>query len=101
MNDDEIQSVNSILEALCTDISNHVLSTIDEELDVYYTNIGNTFELHLEDNIYLNLTEEQEEIKGVVEEFDLDVQKPTENDLKENNKEYEVINKKGDDSFAR
>ena len=45
--------------------------------------------------------EEQEEIKGVVEEFDLDVQKPTENDLKENNKEYEVIDKKGDDSFAR
>ena len=68
---------------------------------LYYTNIGNTFELHLEDNIYLNLTEEQEEIKGVVEEFDLDVQKPTENDLKENNKEYEVIDKKGDDSFAR
>ena len=45
--------------------------------------------------------EEQEEIKGVVEEFDLDVQKPTENDLKEKNKEYEVIDKKGDDSFAR
>ena len=48
-----------------------------------------------------NNVEEQEEIKGVVEEFDLDVQKPTENDLKENNKEYEVIDKKGDDSFAR
>ena len=41
-----------------------------------------------------NNVEEQEEIKGVVEEFDLDVQKPTENDLKENNKEYEVIDKK-------
>ena len=49
----------------------------------------------------INNVEEQEEIKGVVEEFDLDVQKPTENDLKENNKEYEVIDKKGDDSFAR
>ena len=49
----------------------------------------------------INNIEEQEEIKGVVEEFDLDVQKPTENDLKENNKEYEVIDKKGDDSFAR
>ena len=48
-----------------------------------------------------NNVEEQEEIKGVVEEFDLDVQKPTENDLKENNKEYEVIDKKGDDRFAR
>lgn len=48
-----------------------------------------------------NNVEEQEEIKGVVEEFDLDVQKPTENDLKEKNKEYEVIDKKGDDSFAR
>lgn len=48
-----------------------------------------------------NNVEEQEEIKGVVEEFELDVQKPTENDLKENNKEYEVINKKGDDNFAR
>ena len=45
--------------------------------------------------------EEQEEIKGVVEEFDLDVQKPTENDLKEKSKEYKVIDKKGDDSFAR
>ena len=66
VNDDEIQNVNSLLEALCTDISNHVLSTIDEELDIYYTNIGNTFELHLEDNIYLNLTEEQEEIKDNV-----------------------------------
>ena len=49
----------------------------------------------------INNIEEQEEIKGVVEEFDLDVQKPTENDLKENNKEYKVIDKKGDDSFAR
>ena len=49
----------------------------------------------------INNIEEQEEIKGVVEEFDLDVQKPTENDLKEKNKEYEVIDKKGDDSFAR
>ena len=49
----------------------------------------------------INNVEEQEEIKGVVEEFDLDVQKPTENDLKEKNKEYEVIDKKGDDSFAR
>lgn len=49
----------------------------------------------------INNFEEQEEIKGVVEEFDLDVQKPTENDLKENNKEYEVIDKKGDDSIAR
>ena len=49
----------------------------------------------------INNVEEQEGIKGVVEEFDLDVQKPTENDLKENNKEYEVIDKKGDDSFAR
>ena len=49
----------------------------------------------------INNVEEQGEIKGVVEEFDLDVQKPTENDLKENNKEYEVIDKKGDDSFAR
>ena len=49
----------------------------------------------------INNVEEKEEIKGVVEEFDLDVQKPTENDLKENNKEYEVIDKKGDDSFAR
>ena len=49
----------------------------------------------------INNVEEQEEIKGVVEEFDLDVQKPTENDLKENNKEYKVIDKKGDDSFAR
>lgn len=49
----------------------------------------------------INNVEEQEEIKGVVEEFDLDVQKPTENDLKENNKEYEVIDKKGDDSIAR
>ena len=49
----------------------------------------------------INNVEEQEEIKGVVEEFDLDVQKPTENDLKENNKEYEVVDKKGDDSFAR
>ena len=48
-----------------------------------------------------NNVEEQEEIKGVVEEFDLDVQKPTENDLKEKNKEYEVIDKKGDDSIAR
>lgn len=48
-----------------------------------------------------NNVEEQEEIKGVVEEFDLDVQKPTENDLKEKNKEYEVMDKKGDDSFAR
>lgn len=48
-----------------------------------------------------NNVEEQEEIKGVVEEFDLDVQKPTENDLKEKNKEYEIIDKKGDDSFAR
>ena len=48
-----------------------------------------------------NNVEEQEEIKGVVEEFELDVQKPTENDLKENNKEYEVVDKKGDDSFAR
>ena len=35
----------------------------------------------------INNVEEQGEIKGVVEEFDLDVQKPTENDLKENNKE--------------
>lgn len=49
----------------------------------------------------INNVEEQEGIKGVVEEFDLDVQKPTENDLKEKNKEYEVIDKKGDDSFAR
>ena len=49
----------------------------------------------------INNVEEQEEIKGVVEEFDLDVEKPTENDLKEKNKEYEVIDKKGDDSFAR
>ena len=49
----------------------------------------------------INNVEEKEEIKGVVEEFDLDVQKPTENDLKENSKEYEVIDKKGDDSFAR
>lgn len=49
----------------------------------------------------INNVEEKEEIKGVVEEFDLDVQKPTENDLKEKNKEYEVIDKKGDDSFAR
>ena len=49
----------------------------------------------------INNVEEQEEIKGVVEEFDLDVQKPTENDLKENNKEYEILDKKGDDSFAR
>ena len=49
----------------------------------------------------INNVEEKEEIKGVVEEFDLDVQKPTENDLKENNKEYEVIDKKGDDSIAR
>ena len=49
----------------------------------------------------INNVEEQEEIKGVVEEFDLDVQKPTENDLKEKNKEYEIIDKKGDDSFAR
>ena len=49
----------------------------------------------------INNVEEHEEIKGVVEEFDLDVQKPTENDLKEKNKEYEVIDKKGDDSFAR
>ena len=49
----------------------------------------------------INNVEEQEEIKGVVEEFDLDVQKPTENDLKEKNKEYKVIDKKGDDSFAR
>ena len=49
----------------------------------------------------INNVEEQEEIKGVVEEFDLDVQKPTENDLKEKNKKYEVIDKKGDDSFAR
>lgn len=49
----------------------------------------------------INNVEEQEEIKGVVEEFDLDVQKPTENDLKENNKRYKVIDKKGDDSFAR
>lgn len=49
----------------------------------------------------INNVEEQEGIKGVVEEFDLDVQKSTENDLKENNKEYEVIDKKGDDSFAR
>lgn len=48
-----------------------------------------------------NNVEEQEEIKGVVEEFDLDVQKPTENDLKENNKEYKVVDKKGDDSIAR
>ena len=48
-----------------------------------------------------NNVEEQEEIKGVVEEFDLDVQKPTENDLKEKSKEYKVIDKKGDDSFAR
>ena len=49
----------------------------------------------------INNVEEKEEIKGVVEEFDLDVQKPTENDLKEKNKEYEIIDKKGDDSFAR
>ena len=49
----------------------------------------------------INNVEEQEEIKGVVEEFDLDVQKPTENDLKEKSKEYKVIDKKGDDSFAR
>lgn len=49
----------------------------------------------------INNVEEQEEIKGVVEEFDLDVQKPTENDLKENNKEYKVVDKKGDDSIAR
>ena len=49
----------------------------------------------------INNIEEQEEIKGVVEEFDLDVQKPTENDLKEKNKDYEVIDKKGDDIFAR
>ena len=49
----------------------------------------------------INNVEEQEGIKGVVEEFDLDVQKPTENDLKEKNKKYEVIDKKGDDSFAR
>ena len=56
-------------------------------------------QIKTEDNI--NNVEEQEEIKGVVEEFDLDVQKPTENDLKEKNKEYEVIDKKGDDSFAR
>ena len=48
-----------------------------------------------------NNVEEQEEIKGVVEEFDLDVQKPTENDLKEKDKEYKVVDKKGDDSFAR
>ena len=66
VNDDEIQNVNSLLEALCKDIYNHILSTINEELDVYYTNIGNTFELHLEDNIYLNLTEEQEEIRNNV-----------------------------------
>ena len=49
----------------------------------------------------INNVEEQGEIKGVVEEFDLDVQKPTENDLKEKSKEYKVIDKKGDDSFAR
>lgn len=49
----------------------------------------------------INNVEEHEEIKGVVEEFDLDVQKPTENDLKEKSKEYKVIDKKGDDSFAR
>ena len=49
----------------------------------------------------INNDEEKEEIKGVVEEFDLDVQKPTENDLKEKSKEYKVIDKKGDDSFAR
>lgn len=49
----------------------------------------------------INNVEEKEGIKGVVEEFDLDVQKPTENDLKENNKRYKVIDKKGDDSFAR
>ena len=49
----------------------------------------------------INNVEEKEEIKGVVEEFDLDVQKPTENDLKENNKEYKVVDKKGDDSIAR
>lgn len=49
----------------------------------------------------INNVEEQGEIKGVIEEFDLDVQKPTENDLKENNKEYEILDKKGDDSFAR
>ena len=49
----------------------------------------------------INNVEEKEEIKGVVEEFDLDVQKPTENDLKEKSKEYKVIDKKGDDSFAR
>ncbi len=34
----------------------------------------------------INNVEEKEEIKGVVEEFDLDVQKPTENDLKEKSK---------------
>ena len=49
----------------------------------------------------INNVEEQEGIKGVVEEFELDVQKPTENDLKEKSKEYKVIDKKGDDSFAR
>ena len=49
----------------------------------------------------INNVEEKEEIKGVVEEFDLDVQKPTENDLKEKSKEYKVIDKKGDDSIAR
>lgn len=49
----------------------------------------------------INNVEEKEEIKGVFEEFDLDVQKPTENDLKEKDKEYKVVDKKGDDSFAR
>ena len=49
----------------------------------------------------INNVEEKEEIKGVVEEFDLDVQKPTENDLKEKSKEYKVIDKKGDDGIAR
>ena len=61
--ENEIQNMNSLMEALCIDIENHILSN-DKELSVYYTNIGDTFELHLENNVYINLTEEQEEIKN-------------------------------------
>ena len=61
--DDEIGNVNSLMEALCVDIRNNILYE-NKDMDVYYTNIGNIFELHLENNVYLNLTEDEEDIKN-------------------------------------
>ena len=70
--ENDIQEMNSLLEALCLDIENRILYEY-RDLDVYYTNIGNTFELHLENkNIYLDLNESEEEIKNnAISERDL------------------------------